>query len=144
MFLTWIRSPLSINNSHSLHKLLIQSFPISLPLSPSVCFCVSQLTLHPSDENAGFASRQQDDYECTVAQWLLVSVWLSCHFSIAAFLLTEMFLVSLAKPAIQQCQCSGLASALRGGRSHAGVFVLVSVCSSMHVCVSVCVWQFGK
>lgn len=52
-------------------------------------------------------------------------------------LLMEMFLVSLTKPAIQQCWCSGPASPLRGGRSHAGAFVRVSVCSGMHVCVAV-------
>ena len=45
-------SPLSINNSYSLHQLLIQSFPFFLPLSASVYFstshgwpCVNQMRM---------------------------------------------------------------------------------------------------
>lgn len=93
------------------------------------------------------------------AQRLLASLRLSCHVCVAAFFplslslspLMEMFLVSHSLSLPGDADAQEPASSLRGervgggrGRSHAGAFVHVSVCSGMHrayirECVRVCV-----
>lgn len=78
----------------------------------------------------------------SVAAGISVTLLPFLRYSFFLLSLMEMFLVSLAKPP-WRCWCSGPASSLRGGRSHAGAFVHVSVCSGMHrptsECVCVCV-----